>query len=160
MKGNTEPYQGFLGEDINNALADLDAYSKYKTYSSNITDIIISALSETGCCIKVHYQDVDKSFESHAIHPERIQVGVIELAFIRKHYDLVVKSKHIKDESTGRLGNNCLIQDNLDRLETVTTEPNIDGLDSGRLNDDDDISEFNSDGIIIVQKVLKLFSLK
>ena len=105
IKENMETYLDFLEDTIDTALLALDAYSNDKKYTdpSNVIDIVIFALSdETECDIKVHYQGEDKSFDAHVIKPKSPSVGVIELAFIHGHYDLVIKSKNvIKKEGVG-----------------------------------------------------------
>ena len=71
---------------------------KDRKYSlnSNIIDVVIFALAtETSCDIKLHYQDHDKSFDTHVIKSQNRSHGsakFIELAFVSGHYDLVVKN--------------------------------------------------------------------
>ena len=75
------------------------------------------------CDIKVHYQGEDKSFDAHVIKPKSPSVGVIELAFIHGHYDLVIKSKNvITKEGVGRVNiNDNVIEGDDNRLRIDAT---------------------------------------
>ena len=55
--------------------------------------------NQTCCEIKVHYQDRDGSFDTHLLSPDSCKRGVIELAFLKSHYDLVIK-RIVKKEPT------------------------------------------------------------
>ena len=59
---------------------------------SNIIDAVIVALAvETSCKIKIHYQDLDGSFDTHPISRVSCSSDMIELAFLNGHYDLIPK---------------------------------------------------------------------
>ena len=53
-------------------------------------DVIVFAFAnQTSCVIKIYYQDLDGSFDMHHITPDAPSRGVIELAFMNAHYDLI-----------------------------------------------------------------------
>ena len=88
-------YLGFITETQDSALQALNSYLVDKKYTleSNIID------NQTCCEIKVHYQDRDGSFDTHLLSPDSCKRGVIELAFLKSHYDLVIK-RIVKKEPT------------------------------------------------------------
>ena len=91
-------YKDFITEGVDKAIEALDTYEKSKKYNlpSNIIDIVMFALSnETSCLIKVHYQERGGSFDTHNITPNTAISGVVEVAFINAHYDLVIKKHNV-----------------------------------------------------------------
>ena len=91
-------YKDFIIEGVDKAIEALDTYEKSKKYNlpSNIIDIVMFALSnETSCLIKVHYQERGGSFDTHNITPNTAISGVVEVAFINAHYDLVTKKHNV-----------------------------------------------------------------
>ena len=118
------------------------------------------------CDIKVHYQGEDKSFDAHVIKSKSPSVGVIELAFIHGHYDLVIKSKNvIKKEGVGRVNINANViegDDNRLRIDATCLDKgnwlgsgcNMLNTDGNRLVTDgicldNDSNELVTDGICL-----------
>ena len=117
-------YSNFLTDNMDDALNALDRFVFEKKYQdeSNIIDAVVVALAqETSCKIKIHYEDIDGSMDSHMICNESsTNDGMIELAFISGHYDLVVKDvvKHenqpvVNQENTAKVIKSELLEDDL-----------------------------------------------
>ena len=106
IKSDIPKYIGFITETEDSAKEALDSYITDKKYTldSNIIDVVIFALANQTCEIKIHYQDKDGSFDMHLIAPDTSSRGVIELAFMSAHYDLIVK-KVVKQEDTTTTSN-------------------------------------------------------
>ena len=92
IKSDFLKYTGIITDTEVSAKKALDTYivGKIYTLGSNIIDVIVVAFAnQTSCVIKIYYQGLDGSFDTHHITPDAPSRGVIGLAFMNAHYDLI-----------------------------------------------------------------------